>query len=176
MASIRPEATHLPATSLKTIPESRLAALLAELRSTLAREIPMSSRMGIEVGAWSEYGLEVLLPLDENRNHQQTAFAGSLNALCTLAGWSTVFLVTRCHGLGGSIVIRRSAIKYLLPVATPQIRAVCRPVTAPEEQYFVEMLAEKGQAKLDLDVEVSVPEGLAVAFHGSYVVLEADEG
>ena len=176
MASLRPPAIHLPATSLKTLTESRLSALLGELRSTLAREIPMTARMGIEVGDWSDHGLEVLLPLDENRNHQHTAFAGSLNALCTLAGWSTVFLVTRCHGLGGSIVIRRSAIKYLLPVATPQIRAVCRPIAAREEQHFVEMLAEKGQAKLDLDVEVSVQEELAVAFHGSYVVLRSEEG
>ena len=30
------------------------------------------------------------LPLGPNRNHQQTAFAGSLNALCTIAGWGTV--------------------------------------------------------------------------------------
>ena len=35
------------------------------------------------------------LPLDPNRNHQQTAFAGSLNALCTIAGWGSVYLLLR---------------------------------------------------------------------------------
>ena len=174
MASTRPNATHLPATSLKDVSEKRLAALLSELRETLQQEIPMSARMGIEVVRWTEHGVQVMLPLEQNRNHQQTAFAGSLNALCTLAGWSTVYLLMRYHGLDGSIVIRRSAIKYLLPVAAPEILAVCRPVTLPEEQFFVEMLSEKGQAKLDLDVEVGVEDGLAVAFHGSYVVLTAE--
>ena len=130
--------------------------------------------MGIEVEGWSESGLRVVLPLEKNRNHQQTAFAGSLNALCTLAGWSTVFLITRCHDLGGGIVIRRSAIKYLLPVTAASIPAICRPVTEPEEAHFIEMLREKGQAKLDLDVEVTIDAHLAVAFHGSYVVLNRE--
>ncbi len=35
------------------------------------------------------------LPLGPNRNHQQTAFAGSLNALCTIAGWGTVLLLLK---------------------------------------------------------------------------------
>jgi hypothetical protein len=33
------------------------------------------------------------------------------------------------------------------------------------------MLGDKGQAKLDLTVEVPGKDGAAVSFHGSYVVL-----
>jgi hypothetical protein len=44
---------------------------------------------------------------------------------------------------------------------------------AEAKQYFLEMLDDKGQAKLDLTVEVAGAEGPAVLFNGSYVVLPA---
>jgi thioesterase domain-containing protein len=144
---------------------------LDELQATLEREIPMSAQMGIRVHDGGAGGLVMRLPLGPNRNHQQTAFAGSLNALCTIAGWGSVYLLLRELGRGGSIVIRRSSIKYQEPVRSSEIYARCLPVTVEAKQYFLEMLDDKGQAKLDLSVEVAGAEGPAVSFHGSYVVL-----
>lgn len=144
---------------------------LSELQATLDREIPMSAQMGIRVHEGGLGGLVMRLPLIPNRNHQQTAFAGSLNALCTIAGWGYVFLLLGELGRRGNIVIHRSSIKYLQPVTSSEIYAYCRSVTPAETQYFVEMLDEKGQAKLELAVEVPGVEGPAVSFKGSYVVL-----
>lgn len=144
---------------------------LAELQGTLEREIPMCTQMGIRVHDGGVDGLVMRLPLDRNRNHQQTAFAGSLNALCTIAGWGSVYLLLRELGRRGNIVIRRSSIRYQEPVASAEILARCLPVTAEAKQYFLEMLDDKGQAKLDLTVEVTGAEGPAVSFSGSYVVL-----
>jgi thioesterase domain-containing protein len=144
-----------------------------ELQATLEREIPMCARMGIRVHEDGVEGLVMQLPLAPNRNHQQTAFAGSLNALCTIAGWGSVYLLLREVGRGGSIVIRRSSIKYHEPVTSSEIYARCLPVTADAKQYFLEMLDDKGQAKLDLVVEIAGEGGPAVTFAGSYVVLPA---
>jgi thioesterase domain-containing protein len=127
--------------------------------------------MGIRVHDGGAGGLVMRLPLDRNRNHQQTAFAGSLNALCTVAGWGSVYLLLRELNRRGSIVIRRSSIKYQEPVNSSEIFARCHPVSAEARQYFLEMLDDKGQAKLDLTVEVAGADGPAVSFHGSYVVL-----
>ena len=93
-----------------TSPNRLLAAthMLDELQATLEREIPMCAQMGIRVHEGGVDGLVMRLPLDPNRNHQQTAFAGSLNALCTIAGWGYVFLLLRELGRSGNIVIRRS--------------------------------------------------------------------
>lgn len=143
---------------------------LAELQETLDREIPMCVHMGIRVHSYGEQGVTMRAPLDGNRNHQNTAFAGSLNALCTVAGWACVFLLIRSHGLPGDIVIRRSSIKYLKPVDCPQIFACCRRVEDRERSFFVEMLADKGQAKIDVRVEIAVEKETAVSFSGSYVV------
>jgi thioesterase domain-containing protein len=145
--------------------------MLNELQATLEREIPMSAQMGIRVHEGGLDGLVMRLPLNPNRNHQQTAFAGSLNALCTIAGWGYVFLLLRELGRHGSIVIHRSTIKYLEPVTSSEIYAVCRPVSPAETQHFLEMLDDKGQTKLELAVEVAGREGPAVSFKGSYVVL-----
>jgi thioesterase domain-containing protein len=146
-------------------------ALLSELQAILEREIPMCAQMGIKVQHGGADGLVMRLPLAPNRNHQQTAFAGSLNALCTIAGWGSVYLLLRELGRDGNIVIRRSSIKYQEPVSSSEIHARCQPVSAEARQYFLEMLGDKGQAKLELSVEVAGSDGPAVSFSGSYVVL-----
>src|SRR4029077_13507207 len=66
--------------------------LLSELQATLEREIPMCGQMGIRVRDGGHDGLLLSLPLSPNRNHQQTAFAGSLSSLCTIAGWGSVYI------------------------------------------------------------------------------------
>jgi thioesterase domain-containing protein len=157
---------HLPATERVTADSPQLR----DLQTTLEREIPMSAQMGIRVHSGGPEGLVMRLPLGPNRNHQQTAFAGSLNAVCTVAGWGTVFLLLKDLGRAGNIVIRRSSIRYLQPVLLPEILARCQPVAAASRQYFLEMLDEKKQAKMDLDVEIQGPGGSLVAFNGSYVV------
>ena len=144
---------------------------LGELQATLEREIPMSAQMGIRVHSNGPTGLVMRLPLTPNRNHQQTAFAGSLNALCTIAGWGYTYLLLRELGRRGNIVIHRSSIKYMEPVTSSEIYARCHPVAADARQYFLEMLDDKGQAKIDLAVEIAGTGGSAVVFGGSYVVL-----
>jgi thioesterase domain-containing protein len=146
-------------------------AILSELQAILEREIPMCAQMGIKVHNGGTDGLVMRLPLAPNRNHQQTAFAGSLNALCTIAGWGSVYLLLRELGRDGNIVIRRSSIRYQEPVSSSEIYARCQPVSPEARQYFLEMLGDKGQAKLDLTVEVAGSDGPAVSFSGSYVVL-----
>lgn len=143
---------------------------LADLQAVLKHEIPMCAQMGIEVESYTPGQLSMMLPLEKNRNHQQTAFAGSLNALCTIAGWGTVYLALRRLGCEGTIVIRRSTIRYHRPVVCARIVARCLPIDPVAEQHFADMYLEKGQAKLDLMVEIQGEDRTAVSFAGSYVV------
>jgi len=147
------------------------SSLLGDLQEMLDREIPMCTQMGIRVHASGADGLIMRLPLNPNRNHQQTAFAGSLNAVCTIAGWGSVYLLLRELAREGSIVIRRSSIRYHEPVTSSEILARCLPIAPDARQYFLEMLDDKGQAKLDLVAEIAGRGGPAVLFSGSYVVL-----
>jgi len=132
----------------------------------------MAAQMGIEVDGFDPLrGLTMRLPLAPNLNHQKTAFAGSLNALCTMTGWGTMFLLAKEYGLPGDIVIRRSTVKYLKPVVTDPVLATCTPAAREHLDHFLDMLRDKGQGKLDLNVEIANGTQPAVAFWGSYVIL-----
>ena len=110
------------------------------------------------------------MPLTPNRNHQYSAFAGSLNALCTIVGWGTVFLMLHHQSLAGNIVIRRSQIRYFRPVRSETIVAQGLPIDADAEQFFFELLRSKGRSKIDVSTQIADDEGPLVSFHGSYVV------
>ena len=149
-----------------------LSPRLAALQAILEDEIPICRQMGIAVHAGDDDGLVLRMPLVPNLNHQQTAFAGSLNALCTIAGWGSVFLLLKDLGRNGMIVIRRSTIRYHEPVTLADVMARALPVATEARQYFLEMLDDKKQAKLDLTVEIAGTERTLVSFGGSYVVVQ----
>jgi thioesterase domain-containing protein len=80
---------------------------LTELRRILAEQIPLAGQLGITAVGIEQGALILSAPLATNRNHEGTAFGGSLNAIATLAGWSVVWLALREAGLDGSVVIHR---------------------------------------------------------------------
>ena len=153
---------------LKTMSEQ---SALDELQGFLEKEIPMYLQMGIRIDQYGPDGLTMQLPLKPNRNHHQTAFAGSLNALCTMAGWGMTYLLLQELGRDGNILIQRSSIRYHTPVKTAEVFARCEPIADESKAFFLEMLDEKDQTKLDLKVEVPGTSRPAVAFEGSYVVI-----
>ena len=147
-----------------------LDAALADLEQTLKREMPICTAMAIRPVAWDGRQLAMQMPLEPNRNHQYSAFAGSLNALCTIVGWGTVFLLLHREGLAGNIVIRRGQIRYLRPVRSPEIVARGLPLDPTGASYFFELLRGKGRSKIDVSAEIVDDEGPLVSFSGSYVV------
>lgn len=146
------------------------------LQALIRAEIPLAAGMDVEVDRLTEDGLWLSMPLGPNRNPHQTAFAGSLNALCTLGGWAMTHLLLEQLRASAGTVIRRSSIKYHEPVESERVVACCLPPREPDWSHFVDMLGEKGQAKLDHVVEVTGadPERPAVLFAGSYVVSRHD--
>jgi thioesterase domain-containing protein len=143
--------------------------LARELEAVLHHEIPLSRQMGLTVHQYDGAWLALRAPLAPNINHKATAFAGSLNAVMTLAGWGTAWLVLREHSLHGTIVIQESATRYLLPVGH-DFTATCRVPAADETERFLAGLRRRGKARLALKVEILDGDGRgAVAFTGMYV-------
>jgi thioesterase domain-containing protein len=143
---------------------------LDDLERTLHREMPISVAMGMRAAAWQDRRLAMSMPLGPNRNHQDSAFAGSLNALCTIVGWGTVFMLLREESRPGNVVIRRGTIRYLRPVRTAEIVARGLPLDPEGESFFFELLRSKGRSKIDVGAEIVDAEGRLVTFSGSYVV------
>jgi len=151
-----------------------VTAHLSELRATLAREMPVTQHLGVEVVRRREGALMLSAPLAANRNHQGTAFGGSLNAIATLACWSALWLALRDAEQPGVVVIQDSAIRYLRPVTT-DFTATAE--LAPDRiEKLLEMVRRRGRGRITVSATVADDAGVAVTFTGRYVVRGTDGG
>ncbi len=132
--------------------------------------MPITGALGIEALAATDRELLLRLPLAPNRNHKGTMFAGSLSALATLAGWSTLWLLMRDADRESHIVIQDASIRYLRPVRTDATAHVTFP-GRDEHDLMLDTFARRGRARLPLEVAVRDESGEIVAgFRGRYVV------
>jgi thioesterase domain-containing protein len=141
---------------------------LRSLQEFLLREIPIANHLGISVAGYQDGCLALNAPLEENSNHHSTGFAGSLNAVTTLAGLGQLWLILKEYGYDAQIVIQNSVVEYLRPVTT-DFTAVCRRPDRTLIERLVTALARKGKARLSLSAEISEDGERAVSFTGLYV-------
>lgn len=142
------------------------------LLRALHDDLPITRHLGIRVGSASLESVALVAPLTPNRNHRGTAFAGSVNALATLAGWSWLWLFIRAERLGAQAVIQDSTIRYTRPIgsdfsattAVPSAAAVARLLAA---------LRKSGRGRIALEVTVTDAGGPAAQFSGRYVLERA---
>ncbi len=156
--------------------ESRLLAVLES-------EIPISRALGIKVLEATPPRLVLQAPLAGNINHKHTVFAGSLNAVATLAGWGVIYTALHRTGLLAQVVIQESAISYIKPVPSDFL-AICEYPSEAQLTEAVEACLRKGKGRISLDVPIyavgedfsppdaTEPEPLAV-FSGIYVILRS---
>lgn len=142
---------------------------LAALKAKLRTEIPVTRRLGIEPARCDDGALILKAPLAPNRNDKGTAFAGSLCAIATLAGWSALWLALRDTGLEGIVVIQDSTIRYLRPV-THNFEARCPWPTATQFARLFAALRNRGRARLRLRIVIFESGVEAVTLTGRYVV------
>jgi thioesterase domain-containing protein len=149
--------------------------LARELEAVLHHEIPLSRQIGLTVARYDGATLSLRAPLAPNINHKATAFAGSLTAVATLAGWGTIWLLLAKQGLQGTIVIQESTTHYQVPIADDFV-ATCRVPQADTCERFLAGLRRRGKARLALTVHIVNSDGkVAVAFAGVYVAFAHTE-
>jgi thioesterase domain-containing protein len=147
--------------------------LLRALRAKLRRDMPITKALGLRVVGKEGGGLVLSSPLEPNINHKGTAFAGSLNATATLAGWGTIWLLLREHGIRSHVVIQDSTVHYFRPV-TGDFTARCRAPAPSAVERLVNAVRRRGRGRIELDVLVADASGDAVRFHGRYVAFGAE--
>ncbi|HIG40467.1 MAG: YiiD C-terminal domain-containing protein [bacterium] len=139
--------------------------LLVEAYHTL---IPISQHMGITVDAYDGNSLTIKAPLENNINHQNSAFGGSLFSLAALAGWGIIQLKLSELNLSANTVIAGGDVSYSAPVFE---ELVCQCRLPDEYDTFVDRLKSKGRASITLQSNFMVDASIAMAFSGRYVVL-----
>ena len=145
-----------------------ITELIEQLGTTLHHEIPLTLALGLTVKSYDGQTLALGAPLEPNINHKATAFAGSLNAVVTLSGWSVVWCILKEAGIPAKIVIQDSQVNYLLPVDGDFV-AVCSKPDPAQVNRFKNMLLKKGMGRLELEAEIRSGNQPAVTFRGRYV-------
>jgi len=147
--------------------------LVQALQETLEHEIPLTQHLELRVISYDDSGLTLRAPLAPNINHKRTAFAGSLNALVTLAGWGLLWLILQEQEIPARVVIQDSSCSYRRPVSD-DFSAFCRKPAPEQINKMAEALKKRGMARIELNVEVRNEATVAVAFTGRYVLMLID--
>ncbi len=143
---------------------------VAELQAYIENEIPITKAIGLRVEKLA--GEHVFsAPLAPNVNNKDTGFAGSLNAVVTLACWSIVHLHCLERGLDVDIVLKESQVRFRHPVQSNFIARALRPGSASIDQ-FDQVLRKKGISKLNLDGVIESDSKICVEFSGTYVAIQ----
>jgi thioesterase domain-containing protein len=140
------------------------------LRTMLAREMPAAQRLGFTVEDVSATAVRLGASFDINRNHQGSAFAGSVNALATLAGWAAVWLTLQEAGIEANAVLQDSEIRYLHPIMT-DFSAICPFPTDAERTALLSAVTRHRRGRVPVQVDVVAHRETVARFHGRYVAL-----
>lgn len=149
---------------------------VSSLARALPRYFPVARHLGVRVREASLSHVILTAPLAPNRNRSGTAFAGSLNAVATLAGWSWLTLFLQEAGIRAQVVLQDSTIAYSRP-ATTDFRAVCVAPSTAEQGAFLAVLTRRGRGRVTLRVLLEAKDGPVATFTGRYVAqFEATPG
>lgn len=145
--------------------------LLREAETFLHDRIPITRAMDIRVVAQGNSGFVLEAPVIQNSNHLGTGFAGSINAIATLAGYGLLWLELRADR-GVYVVVAESSIRFLRPVHEI-IRATCLRPKDSKLEKFKSAIATKRKARIRLEVVVEEGEVVAAQFQGDFVALKS---
>jgi thioesterase domain-containing protein len=132
-----------------------------QLAAFLARELPLSTALGVEIAALDEAAraLSLRAPLAPNRNPHGTAFGGSLATLALLAGWVLVYRALAADGIAAQLVVQHTECDYLVPARGALLASAS--LDEADWQRFIAALRDKGKARIEVEVSVE-SEGLKV--------------
>jgi len=143
--------------------------MIVKLQEVLETEIPLTKAIGVVVKDYDETSLTISAPHQNNSNHKNTAFGGSLYSVSVLSGWGLIYLLLIQHQLKGHIVIQESNTKFLKPVTT-DIIAKCAFESDEQIDTFLKTYKRKGIARIQLQSRIHSSAGDNVIFTGRYVV------
>lgn len=129
------------------------------LTSVVHQSVPILGQMGIEVLEAEPGRAVALLPLDPNRNHVGTTYAGSLFSAAEVLGG---VLAMTSFSLDGYVPLIRSMSINYLKAATGDVRARAEMTLEEIERVTAEALAN-GKANYELTAVVTDESGVTVA-------------
>ena len=139
-----------------------------EFEQFLHEQIPVTKAMEFSVLEFTSSEVKISAKLEPNKNHQSTAFGGSISCLMTVAGWALTFANIKEIDPNAHIVISKSNIRYLKPV-TKDFTAECKITDETDRINLFEIYKKNHKSKLNVKVYCYEDGVLAAEFEGKYV-------
>lgn len=138
------------------------------LTAYLHRHIPLSRAMRVRVIRQTPAEIRLHAPLRPNRNHQGSAFGGSVAALALLAGWALLHVRLRAASAPCALVVQRLEIDYVRPVTGP-LEACARWAEAGAWDPFERALRNKGKGRIRVIATLEQDRRPAARLVGTFV-------
>lgn len=120
------------------------------LQTAIHADFPIARAMNLRVKDASISHVTLQAPLAENKNHESTAFGGSVYSLAVLSCWALVSQSLQEWGFDVDyVVVQDGHIDYTVPVAG-DFEATSSWASEREAQKFRTMLSKKGLARASL--------------------------
>ncbi len=135
----------------------------------LLKNILPTQRLGIEVVAWNGQRIELSAPLAENLNDKGTAFAGSIDSLLDLAGWSAVTLALREAGIDADVMIVKSETEYASAVRADMV--ACAQLGESERTRILQELRTTGRSRIALQCHLLAGGQTCATMNAGYAII-----
>ena len=140
----------------------------------LHEHIPLTAHLGAVVEFYDGQTVRISAPLEPNLNHRNTAFGGSISALAILSGWTLLHLKLREEGICNRLVIQKSSLDFLDPVAA-DFRAECSLPSLEVWEKFLRTLKRRGMARISVESRIVSDVGTGGRHEGTYVAVARSE-
>ena len=145
----------------------------SELETYLHDHIPLSRAMAVRVVSIADDKVILGAPLGPNINHRDTVFGGSASAVAILSAWSLLHLRLTAAGQPSRVVIQRSGMDYLAPIAGDFIAVATLNANA-DWDGFLRMLGRRGVARIAVDAVLEAEGRIAGRLSGEFVAFGKD--
>lgn len=140
-------------------------ALVARVR----HEIPLTTAMQLAVEDYDGHTLVLRLPLPPNINDKGTAFAGSITALGSIAGWCLLTLWSEREIGAVQVAIFDAHFSFRKPLRGDFTATASMPV--PEDCKSLKYaVTRRGKGKVTLKVLLADAEGVAATLTAAYAL------
>lgn len=121
--------------------------------------IPFAARSGIEATRLEKEGISLKMPLEPNRNHIGTMYAGALFTLAEMMGGAVAMVYFMEHGLVP--IVKGLNIKFVKPARTDITTGWH--MEDEEVQRVIADCQEKGKGEYTINLELEDKDGVVVA-------------
>jgi len=146
-----------------------------EFQAYIEDKIPLVGKAGFKVTELGPERVVVRGDFDENRNHHNTVFGGSISVILTLASWALVQERMNRIDPDARIVIARQSIDYLRP-AVGDFTGECNAPGNDAWKSFLDSYRHKGAGRIMIEAGLMQEGKICARFEGEFHVSLPEKG